>query len=99
MFNKPRVQSLINLNLTKLFAFREHVTEKGEVDQLIDLIFKSMATQAHKQHKLTLDEYLEVVREALQLHLPNSRPITHEFWVAQAKSGWALAFPDDFEEF
>lgn len=95
MFNKQRVQSLINLNLTKFFRFREHITTLDEVFELADLIFESMAKEIAKQHKLTLAEYLDEVREAIREHSPESKKLMHEFWVAQAQAGWLKAFPED----
>lgn len=94
MFNEARVQSLIHLNLTKLFRFREYSTSLDEVYALIDQIFESMARDVAKQHKLSIDEYLSEVRKAIEEHNKHDSDLTREFWVAQAHIGWAKAFPE-----
>ena len=94
MFNEARVQSLIHLNLTKFFRFREHSVSLDEVYGLIEFIFESMARDVAKHHKLTLDEYLIEVRKALQDQNASMTPLTQEFWIAQAHIGWEKAFAD-----
>lgn len=97
MLDNARVQSLIKLNLTKFFSFREHVTSDDELDELAVIVFKTMAIEVKKRYHLELQEYLEQVRETLRAMRPNDKRLTTEFWTAQAESGWAMAFPDEYQ--
>lgn len=96
MFDKQRVQSLINLNLSKFFSFREHVTSISELEELTTMVFKTMAQEVRKRHEVSMDEYLTEVKEALMARNKEDKRLSHEFWTAQAEVGWAIAFPDEY---
>lgn len=92
MLNEARVQSLVNLNLSKFFTFREHVQSAEELDGLATMIFTTMAKEVCKRHEITKEEYLEQVFETLKSTRKTDKRLTHEYWVAWADFGWMLAF-------